>query len=110
MEDDEVKTPSPLVRRIIKGLSNAGIRESEARKAIMEATGASKQNMTHWFNGTTKYPSVQHICALSETYNMDLHWILMGDKEPPSIPGQSGMKVGNIETAHFHNSPQPSSG
>lgn len=78
---DVINGPAPIIRRIKEGLMEKGVLENKVRREIMEITGVSKQNLTHWFNGTTEYPSIEHVIQIAKEFNLDLVWLIMGEKQ-----------------------------
>ena len=109
--NDEIKTPAPIVQRIASALLDTGIAESEIRKEIMRVTGASKQNMTHWFNGTTKSPSIADIIEIAREHRLDLVWLILGEKQEEywaknnaskNTHTSSPVNIGHAENVHVH--------
>lgn len=84
LEDKIMKTPceynqpAPLVERIYTALIKSGIPENKVRGEITRITGVSKQNLTHWFNGTTEKPDSDHVIAISDEHGIDLIWLFTG--------------------------------
>lgn len=74
-------TPGPIVERIRDSLLDHGIARHKVRREIMDITGVSKQNLTHWFNGNTLYPSIESIIQISKAFNLDIEWLVMGEKK-----------------------------
>ena len=71
----------PIIVRLFEAMNDFGISDdnSERRRIIKQITGVSKQNLVHWFNGTTTTPGVDHIVKLSEHFNIDLNWLITGE-------------------------------
>lgn len=73
-------TPAPIVARVRDSLIDKGIPPHKVKKEIMDITGVSKQNLTHWFNGQTIFPSIEHIVQISKAHGLDLEWLIVGDE------------------------------
>lgn len=78
---DTTDSPAPIVARIRDSLLEKGISPHKVRREIMDITGVSKQNLTHWFNGQTTYPSIEHIIQISKAHNLDLEWLILGEPD-----------------------------
>jgi len=77
-EMDTVIEGCPIIIRLCEGMRSAGVEDKDFRKHIKRITGISKQNMIHWFNGTTKIPNPHYLADLSEHFNIDLNWLITG--------------------------------
>lgn len=79
MTDTTTDSPAPIVARIRDSLLEKGIPPHKVRREIMDITGVSKQNLTHWFNGNTVYPSIEHVIQISKAHDLDLEWLILGE-------------------------------
>ena len=79
MTDTTTDSPAPIVARIRDSLLEKGIPSHKVRREIMDITGVSKQNLTHWFNGNTVYPSIEHVIQISKAHDLDLEWLILGE-------------------------------
>lgn len=111
MSELETKTPGPIVQRIKLGLMDAGITENAVRKEIMRITGVSKQNLTHWFNGTTQSPATHYIIDIAKAHSIDLIWLLLGQTKEEYWSGEEAItrngkhvpvNIGHAENVHVH--------
>lgn len=100
--------PGPIVQRLCEAILATGINQCDIRKKIRKHTGVSKQNLTHWFNGTTRSPSTDHLVALSDEYQIDLTWLLTGRKQEDKkvsidkFKKNAPVNIGHAETVNVH--------
>lgn len=82
---DTINSRGPIIERLLEAMGNKGVTgDSEKRSLIKEITGVSKQNLLHWFNGTTTTPGVEHLAKLSEYFDIDLNWLITGQSRDSS--------------------------
>lgn len=85
----------PIINRLFEAMDKSGIKDdSERRRLIKEITGVSKQNLLHWFNGTTTTPGVDHLAKLSEFFNIDLNWLITGASRTSAHNKHNGKQGG----------------
>lgn len=83
---DTSTPPGPIVARIRDALIERGIPSHKVKKEIMNITGVSKQNLTHWFNGQTTSPSATHLYEIAKAHDLDLEWLIVGELAEPTEP------------------------
>ncbi len=82
---ETIEERGPIIVRLLQAMNKSGVdNDTERRRLIKEITGVSKQNLLHWFNGTTTTPGVDHLVKLSEYFNIDLNWLITGQFKQPS--------------------------
>jgi len=85
----------PIINRLFEAMDKSGVEDdTERRRLIKQITGVSKQNLLHWFNGTTTTPGVDHLAKLSEYFSIDLNWLITGASQPSSKKSYNGGKAG----------------
>ncbi|MEE9223018.1 MAG: helix-turn-helix transcriptional regulator [Nitrosomonadaceae bacterium] len=96
----------PIIVRLFEAMNDYGVEQdnSERRRLIKEITGVSKQNLLHWFNGTTTTPGIDHIVKLSEYFNIDLNWLITG--EAMNATGDTSKFVGHDTAVNRSAKPQ----
>lgn len=83
----------PIINRLFEAMDKSGVEDdTERRRLIKEITGVSKQNLLHWFNGTTTTPGVDHLAKLSEYFSIDLNWLITGDSRTAKLKNYNGKK------------------
>ncbi len=83
----------PIINRLFEAMDKSGVEDdTERRRLIKQITGVSKQNLLHWFNGTTTTPGVDHLAKLSEYFSIDLNWLITGDSRTAKLKNYNGKK------------------
>jgi len=75
----QCKKMSPVVDRVLQGMTTSGVPRRKVRTAIAEVCNITPQSVARWFNGSTIYPRADHLARIADVYNIDLRWLILGD-------------------------------
>lgn len=77
-----------MADRIREARSGTGLSQAEAGRQL----GVTRSGVSQWENGHT-YPSVRHLAAMAELYDVSSEWLATGREDGPRREVREGLRL-----------------